>query len=50
MGKKTKVALAIAVAVHVGRYKAISKPQKRESKDALQFERPIIIAQHGGQA
>lgn len=50
MGKKTKVALAIAAASAAAwaGTKAISKPQKRESKDALQFERPIIIAQHGG--
>lgn len=50
MGKKTKVALAIAAASAAAwaGSKAISKPQKRESKEALQFERPIIIAQHGG--
>lgn len=50
MGKKTKVALAIAAASAAAwaGSKALSKPQKRESKDALQFERPIIIAQHGG--
>ncbi|OBW58648.1 glycerophosphodiester phosphodiesterase [Solibacillus silvestris] len=50
MGKKTKVALAIAAASAAAwaGTKAISKPQKRESKEALQFERPIIIAQHGG--
>lgn len=49
MGKKTKVALAIAAASAAAwaGSKAISKPQKRESKEALQFERPIIIAQHG---
>lgn len=52
MGKKTKVALAIAAASAAAwaGSKAISKPQKRESKEALQFERPIIIAQHGGSA
>ena len=52
MGKKTKVALAIAAASAAAwaGSKAISKPQKRESKEALQFERPIIIAQHGGAA
>src|SRR5690606_5328641 len=50
MGKKTKVALAIAAASAAAwaGTKAMSKPQKRESKEALQFERPIIIAQHGG--
>lgn len=50
MGKKTKVALAIAAASAAAwaGSKAISKPQKRESKEALQFEHPIIIAQHGG--
>lgn len=50
MGKKTKIALAIAAASAAAwaGSKAISKPQKREEKDALQFERPIIIAQYGG--
>jgi glycerophosphoryl diester phosphodiesterase len=50
MGKKTKIALAIAAASAAAwaGSKAISKPQKRETKEALQFERPIIIAQHGG--
>ncbi len=50
MGKKTKVALAIAAASAAAwaGSKAFSKPQKRESKDVLQFERPIVIAQHGG--
>lgn len=50
MGKKTKVALAIAAASAAAwaGSKVISKPQKRESKEVLQFERPIIIAQHGG--
>ncbi|MEK4629672.1 MAG: glycerophosphodiester phosphodiesterase family protein [Solibacillus sp.] len=50
MGKKTKIALAIAAASAAAwaGSKAISKPQKRESKEVLQFERPIIIAQHGG--
>lgn len=50
MGKKTKVALAIAAASAAAwaGSKAISKPQKREAKEALQFERPIVIAQYGG--
>ena len=50
MGKKTKVALAIAAASAAAwaGSKAISKPQKREAKEALQFERPIVIAQNGG--
>lgn len=50
MGKKTKVALAIAAASAAAwaGSKAISKPQKRESKPALQFERPIVIARRGG--
>ena len=50
MGKKTKVAIAIAAASAAAwaGTKAISKPQKREVKEALQFERPIVIAHRGG--
>ncbi|MFJ8234477.1 glycerophosphodiester phosphodiesterase [Ureibacillus sp. NPDC094379] len=50
MGKKTKVALAIAAASAAAwaGSKAISKPQKREGKDILQFERPIVLAHRGG--
>ena len=50
MGKKTKVALAIAAASAAAwaGSKAISKPQKREGKDILHFERPIVLAHRGG--
>ena len=50
MGKKTKIALAIAAASAAAwaGSKAISKPQQREGKQALQFERPIILAHRGG--
>lgn len=50
MGKKTKVALAIAAASAAAwaGTKAISKPQKREGKEALQFGRPIVLAHRGG--
>lgn len=50
MGKKTKVVLAIAaasVAAWAGS-KAIIKPQKRENKEILQYNRPIILAHRGG--
>jgi glycerophosphoryl diester phosphodiesterase len=50
MGKKTKIALAIAAAsaaVWAGT-KAVAKPQKREGKSALQFERPVVLGRHGG--
>ena len=50
MGKKTKIALAIAAAsaaVWAGT-KAVAKPQKRENKDILSFTRPIVLARHGG--
>ncbi len=50
MGKKTKIALAIAAASAAAwaGSKAISKPQQRESKQALQFDRPVILAHRGG--
>ncbi|MGE6487873.1 glycerophosphodiester phosphodiesterase [Paenisporosarcina sp. NPDC076898] len=50
MGKKTKVAIAIAAAGAAAwaGSKAISKPQKREDKEALQYEHPIILAHRGG--
>jgi len=50
MGKKTKIALAIAAASAAAwaGSKAISKPQQRESKQALQFDHPIILAHRGG--
>ncbi|MFX3674217.1 MAG: glycerophosphodiester phosphodiesterase [Paenisporosarcina sp.] len=50
MGKKTKVAIAIAAAGAAAwaGSKAISKPQKREDKEALQYDTPIILAHRGG--
>ncbi|EON73159.1 glycerophosphodiester phosphodiesterase [Lysinibacillus sphaericus] len=50
MGKKTNIALAIAAASAAAwaGSKAISKPQQREEKQALQYDRPIIIAHRGG--
>ncbi len=51
MGKKTKVAIAIAAASAAAAWagsKAISKPQKRQDKEALQYEHPIILAHRGG--
>lgn len=50
MGKKTKVALAIAAAsaaIWAGS-KAILKPQKREVKEVFQYQRPIVLAHRGG--
>lgn len=50
MGKKTKIAIAIAAASAAAwaGSKAISKPQQREGKQALQFDRPIVLAHRGG--
>lgn len=50
MGKKTKVAIAIAAASAAAwaGSKALSKPQKRESKDALNYEHPVVLAHRGG--
>ncbi|KOS69595.1 glycerophosphodiester phosphodiesterase [Lysinibacillus contaminans] len=50
MGKKTKIAIAIAAASAAAwaGSKAISKPQQREGKSALQFDRPIVLAHRGG--
>jgi len=50
MGKKTKVAIAIAAAGAAAwaGSKAISKPQKRQDKEALEYEHPIILAHRGG--
>lgn len=50
MGKKTKVAIAIAAASAAAwaGSKAIIKPQKREDKEVLQMGRPIILAHRGG--
>ena len=50
MGKKTKVALAIAAASAAAwaGSKAISKPQRREEKEVLQYSSPIVLAHRGG--
>lgn len=50
MGKKTKVAIAIAAASAAAwaGSKALSKPQKRESKIALSYEHPVVLAHRGG--
>lgn len=50
MGKKTKLALAIAAASAAAwaGSKAISKPQKREKKEVLNYNRPIVLAHRGG--
>lgn len=50
MGKKTNIALAIAAASAAAwaGSKALSKPQKREGKTALQYDRPIVLAHRGG--
>ncbi|WP_146552257.1 glycerophosphodiester phosphodiesterase [Rummeliibacillus sp. SL167] len=50
MGKKTKVAIAIAAASAAAwaGSKALSKPQKRDSKDALSYEHPVVLAHRGG--
>lgn len=50
MGKKTKVAIAIAAASAAAwaSSKAISKPQKREDKEILQYPYPIVLAHRGG--
>ncbi|WP_019414409.1 glycerophosphodiester phosphodiesterase [Paenisporosarcina sp. TG20] len=50
MGKKTKVAIAIAAASAAAwaGSKALSKPQKRPDKEALKYDHPIILAHRGG--
>lgn len=50
MGKKTNVAIALAAAGAAAwaGTKALSKPQKREKKAALQYDTPIILAHRGG--
>ncbi len=50
MGKKTKVAVAIAAASAAAwaGSKALSKPGKRASKHALEYNRPVILAHRGG--
>lgn len=50
MGKKTRLLLQSqrqSAAAWAGS-KAISKPQQREGKQALQFDHPIILAHRGG--
>ncbi|SOB92264.1 glycerophosphoryl diester phosphodiesterase [Ureibacillus xyleni] len=50
MGKKTKVALAIAAASAAAwaGSKAVSKPQRRDDKEVLQTQQPIVLAHRGG--
>ncbi len=50
MGKKTKLAVAIAAASAAAwaGSKAVAKPQKRENKNALLVNQPVILAHHGG--
>ena len=50
MGKKTKLAVAIAAASAAAwaGSKAVAKPQKREMKDVLAVDYPLILAHHGG--
>lgn len=50
MGKKTKVAIAIAAASAAAwaGSKALSNPQKRDNKTAITYEHPIILAHRGG--
>lgn len=50
MGKKTKLAVAIAAASAAAwaGSKAVAKPQKRDQKENLNFERPVVFAHHGG--
>ena len=52
MGKKTNVVFAIAAAAGAAwaSTKAISKPQSRTPKEALEYEQPIILAHRGGAA
>ena len=52
MGKKSNVAFAIAAAAGAAwaSTKALSKPQSRPSKKALEYEQPIILAHRGGSA
>lgn len=50
MGKKTKIAVAIAAAGAAAwaGTKAIATPQRRDSKTALEYDRPIVLAHRGG--
>ena len=50
MGKKTKLALAIAAASAAAwaGSKAFIKPQKREGKEVLSRIAPVVLAHRGG--
>lgn len=50
MGTKTKIAVAIAAASAAAwaGTKAFVTPQKRDEKQALQYDRPIVLAHRGG--
>ncbi|WP_313891396.1 glycerophosphodiester phosphodiesterase [Psychrobacillus sp.] len=52
MGKKTNVAIAIAAAAGAAwaSTKALSKPQSRSTKEALEYGHPIVLAHRGGSA
>ncbi|MBE1553581.1 glycerophosphodiester phosphodiesterase [Sporosarcina limicola] len=52
MGRKTKVALTVGVAgvAAWATSKFVAKPMPRESKKALDFNKPIILAHRGGLA
>ncbi|TQR17841.1 glycerophosphodiester phosphodiesterase [Psychrobacillus vulpis] len=52
MGKKTNVAIAIAAAAGAAwaSTKALSKPQSRSTKEALEYDHPIVLAHRGGSA
>ena len=52
MGKKKNVAIAIAAAAGAAwaGTKALSKPNSRPPKDALEYDQPIILAHRGGAA
>ena len=51
MGRKTKVAISVGAAgiAAWAASKAVAKPVVRESKKALEFENPIVLANRGGQ-
>ena len=51
MGRKTKVAISVGAASIAAwaASKAVAKPVVRESKKALEFDNPIVLANRGGQ-